>query len=65
MAETYQFTWGEVGHIRRAIGIARKLVNDVEYAHIETDEYDLDIDRIGIRITIPHMKVLDEERKPL
>ncbi|MBA7687658.1 hypothetical protein ES703_96122 [subsurface metagenome] len=65
MGETYQFVWGEVGHIRRAIGIARKLVNDVEYAHIETDNYDLDMDRIGIRITIPHMKVLDEERKSL
>jgi len=65
MAETYQFVWGEVGHIRRAIGVARRLVNDVEYAHIETDSYDLDMDQIGIRIRIPHDKVLTEERKPL
>ncbi|MBA7550900.1 hypothetical protein ES705_43430 [subsurface metagenome] len=62
MAETYQFVWGEVGHIRRAIGVARRLVNDVEYAHIETDSYDLDMDRIGIRIRIPHDRVLTEAR---
>lgn len=62
MAETYQFVWGEVGHIRRAIGVARKLVNEVEYAHIETDDYDLDMDGIGIRIRIPHDSNLDQDR---
>lgn len=65
MSQTYQFVWGEVGHIRRAIGVARKLVNDAEYAHIETDSYDLDMDKIGIRIRIPHDRVLTEERKEL
>lgn len=65
MAEEYKFVWGEVGHIRRAIGLARRIVNDAEYAHIETDDYDLDMDRIGIRITIPHDPVLTEERKSL
>ncbi|MBA7626977.1 hypothetical protein ES703_34438 [subsurface metagenome] len=65
MAEIYKFAWGEVGHIRRAIGIARRLVNDVEYAHIETDDYDLEMDKIGIRIHIPHDRAQSEKGKPL
>ncbi|MBA7478653.1 hypothetical protein ES707_14081 [subsurface metagenome] len=65
MGETYQFVWGEVDHIERAIVLAKRVGNDANYMHLETQEFDLDVDNIGIRITIPHMKVLNEERKTL
>ena len=65
MGETYQFVWGEVPHIERAICLAKRIIHDAKYAHIETEGFDLDTDKIGIRVTIPHMKALDEERKEL
>ena len=65
MSETYQFIWGEVGIIKRAIALAEGLTDDANYSHIETKDFDLDADRIGIRVTIPHMKALDEERKTI
>jgi len=63
MAETYQFTWAEVEYIEIAIGLTRKFLEEVDFAHIETKSFDLDMDKIGMRITIPHDQVLDEERK--
>jgi len=63
MAETYQFTWGEVETIEVAIALTRKFLKEVDYAHIETQDFDLDMDQIGMRIRIPHDAVLTEERK--
>ena len=65
MGETYQFVWGEVEQIERAICLAKRIMHDAEYSHIETASFDLDTDKIGIRVTIPHMTALDEERKEL
>jgi len=65
MAETYQFVWGEVPAIKRAIALAETVMKDLDYAHIERKDFDLDIDNIGIRIRIPHDGHLDEERKSL
>ena len=65
MAETYQFTWKEVEHIKRAITLAEGLASDADYTHLETQHFDLDMDRIGIRIRIPHDGDLDEERKTI
>jgi len=63
MSETYQFVWGEVDYIESAICMAKRIIDEAEYAHIETEHYDLDTDKIGIRIRIPHDPGLDEERK--
>lgn len=65
MAETYQFTWGELTIIERAIPLAKLTSDEANYTHIETKDFDLDVDRIGMRITIPHDPVLTEERKPV
>ena len=65
MAETYQFTWGEVEIIEIAIGLSKKILDAANYTHIETKAFDLDTDKIGIRVTIPHDRDLDEERKEL
>jgi len=65
MAETYQFTWGEVEVIEIAIALTRKFLEEVDYAHVEIKSFDLDMDKIGMRIRIPHDPGLDEERKPL
>lgn len=65
MPETYQFVWGQVEQIERAICLAKRIMHDAEYSHIETASFDLDTDKIGIRVRIPHDKVLTEERKEL
>ena len=65
MAETYQLTWGEANHMRDAINLAKQVPDDADYAHLETKAFDLDIDRIGISVRIPHDSGLDEERKTL
>lgn len=65
MAETYQFIWGEVELIERAICLAKRIKTDAEYSHIETNDFDLDTDTTAIRIRIPHDGDLDEERKGL
>jgi len=65
MAQTFQLTWGEANQIRSAIDLAKSITDEADYVHLETKAFDLDIDRIGMRVTIPHMKVLDEERKTL
>ncbi|MBA7612240.1 hypothetical protein ES703_19476 [subsurface metagenome] len=65
MAECYQFTWGEVHAIELAIRLGQRLMNQIEYAHIEAKDFDLDMDKIGIRIRIPHDRLLTEERNPL
>lgn len=65
MAETYQFVWGEVHQIEPAIVLAKRVCNDANYVHLETQEFDLDADNIGIRITIPHDSLLANERKEL
>ena len=65
MAEEYHFIWGEVEIIERAICIAKRIKTDAEYSHIETNDFDLDTDTTAIRITIPHDRDLDEERKAL
>jgi len=65
MAETYQFTWREVEVIEIAIALSKKILDAADYTHIETKAFDLDTDKIGVRITIPHDSDLDEERKPL
>ena len=54
MADTYQFTWDEVETIEVATALGRKLLGAVDHAHIETQSFDLDMDQIGVRITIPH-----------
>ena len=63
MAEMYQFTWDDVEVIELAIGLAKKFLGAADYSHIETKSFDLDTDKTGIRITIPHDPDLDEERK--
>lgn len=65
MPDTYQFTWGEVEYIEIAIALTRKFLEEVDFAHIETKGFDLDMDKIGMRVTIPHDRGLDEERKSL
>jgi len=65
MAETYQFIWGEVELIERAICLAKRIKTDAEYSHIQTNDFDLDTDMTGIRVRIPHDPDLDEERKSL
>lgn len=65
MAETHQFTWGEVEVVEIAIALTRKFLEEVDYAHIETKSFDLDLDKIGMRVRIPHDPDLDEERKSL
>lgn len=62
MAMTYQFTWTEIEHIETALALAKKLVDDVNIAHVETDNFDLDIDQIGARVRIPHDRVLTAGR---
>ncbi len=63
MPETYQFVWGEVPAIKRAIALAENIMQDLDYAHIERKDFDLDIDNTGIRIRIPHDGDLDVGRK--
>ena len=63
MAETYHFVWGEVPALIKAMELAEQIEDIVDYAHLETEEYDLDMDRTAIRIRIPHDPVLTEERK--
>jgi len=65
MAETYQLTWGEANQVRSAIDLAKSITDEADFVHIETKAFDLDIDRIGIRVTIPHNGHLHEERKSL
>lgn len=65
MAETYQFTWGEVEIIEISIALTRKFLEEVDYAHIETKAFDLDLDKIGMRIRIPHDGDLDHERRTI
>lgn len=63
MSEIYQFVWGEVTAIREACDLVRNLDTKIVFAHIETENYDLDIDRQGIAIRIPHDPKLDENRR--
>lgn len=65
MAEEFRFTWGEIEVVEIAIALTRKFLEEVDYAHIETKAFDLDMDKIGMRVTMPHDPVLDEERKQL
>jgi len=65
MPDTYQFTWEEANHIRAAIDTAKNIPEGINYCHLETNHFDLDIDRIGLRVSIPHSSILDEERKPI
>lgn len=51
--------------MRDAINLAKQVPDDADYAHLETKAFDLDIDRIGISVRIPHDSGLDEERKTL
>lgn len=63
MAETYRFVWGEVKVIIDACTLATQMPADTTYGHIETEDYDLDFDRIGIVIHIPHDRNLNKERR--
>lgn len=65
MSETYQFTWGELKAIEEAILIARGITDDILFTHIETKDFDLDTDGIGVRIRLPHNQELDRERKEI
>ena len=65
MAETYQFVWPQINIIEQAVCLANRIKVDADYAHIETEHYDLDLNRAGVRIRIPHDSDLDEERKGL
>jgi len=62
MAETYRFIWGEVKAIVNGCVLAEKMGDEVTFAHVETEEYDLDFDRIGVVIRIPHDPNLNKER---
>lgn len=62
MAQVYQFTWTEIEHIKTALALAKKLVDDVNIAHVETDDFDLNIDQIGATIRVPHDRVLTAGR---
>ena len=62
MSETYRFVWGEVKAVMDGCKLARKLTDEVEYGHLETGDFDLDFDRIGVVIRIPHDLNLDRER---
>jgi len=63
MAETYRFVWGEVNQVIDGCKMARTLIGEVVYGHLETERFDLDFDRIGVVIRIPHDPILTEERK--
>lgn len=62
MSETYQFTWGQVEVIEIAIALSKKILDACDYSHIETKAFDLDTDKIGIRIQIPHNRELNAGR---
>ncbi|MBA7496002.1 hypothetical protein ES702_06599 [subsurface metagenome] len=63
MSETYRLMWSRVPIIKQAIEKAEKVMLHVNYCHIETDDFDLDFDNIGVVIRIPHDRILTEERK--
>jgi len=63
MAQTYQFTWGEVDVLEIAIALSKKILDAADYTHIETKAFDLETDKIGIRIRIPHDPDLHAEQK--
>lgn len=65
MSEIYQFTWGETRQVKAAISLAEKIMCDTEYGHIETKDFDLDIDKIGIRVRIPHDRELNDQRESM
>ncbi|MBA7525252.1 hypothetical protein ES705_17403 [subsurface metagenome] len=54
MSEEYRFVWGEVNQIVDGCKMARGLIGEVLYGHLETERFDLDFDRIGVVIRIPH-----------
>jgi len=60
MSETYRFVWGEIDQINDACNMAKSLVGEVVFGHLETERYDLDMDRIGVVIRIPHDTGLDK-----
>lgn len=65
MGETYQYTWAEVEVIEIAIALSKKILDAADYTHIETKAFDLETDKIGIRIRIPHDPDLHAERNTL
>lgn len=62
MSETYRFVWGEVKAVMNACKLARELEDKVENGQLETSDFDLYFDLIGISIRIPHDLNLDRER---
>ena len=63
MSEEYRFIWGEVKAIEDACSLATILTEKVLFGHLETEDFDLDFDRIGIVVRIPHDRKLNEERE--
>jgi len=61
MAETYRFVWGEVKAIVEGCNLAKRMGEEITFAHVETEAFDLDVDRIGLVIRIPHDPKLDRE----
>lgn len=63
MSEKYRFVFGEVKAIGDACALVQRMGDEVNYAHVETHEYDMDVDLVGVVIQIPHDFKLDHERR--
>jgi len=63
MSETYRFVWGEVNQIIDGCKMAKELMGEVLYGHLETERFDLDFDQIGVVIRIPHDPNLNKKRE--